>query len=101
MVWEQEASLIIMLTTTVERGRVSWVLFYLSRCDPRPPFTAPLFCHEQNRSQLKRPDFDGPLVTGSMNEFQYGQTRNSKHKISRNLVAALAQSSRNCVNLPY
>lgn len=52
MVWEQEASLIIMLTTTVERGRVSCVLFYLSRCDP-PPFTATLFCHEQNRSQLK------------------------------------------------
>ena len=29
MVWEQEASLVIMLTTTVERGRVSGTLLSL------------------------------------------------------------------------
>lgn len=29
MVWEQEASLVIMLTTTVERGRVSWTFLSL------------------------------------------------------------------------
>ena len=34
MVWEQEASLVIMLTTTVERGRVSWTIFY--RSCPKP-----------------------------------------------------------------
>ena len=70
MVWEQEASLVIMLTTTVERGRVRWTLLWLLLA----PFS---------------------FYPG----FQDKQTRNIELKIPRNLVAAFAHSSGNYFGL--
>ena len=72
MVWEQEASLVIMLTTTVERGRVRWTLLLLLLA----------------------------FTLSWMNDgFQYKQTRNIELKIPRNLVAAFAHSSGNYCGL--